>query len=174
MRVNPGLLEKQQRRQQQSYVNTSENKSQITERRTEWGLQFLDDRRAENIPSRLIFKYVYFDTMTNVTMKKKREQRIGMLFFQYGEKIPKSIGRRIHVKGLVALVFTSEASKTKYKINEDEDGELSDLRAIQTQSGEIIVPLKIPYKSTIHLLRGSSTRSLLYCRSWTGSKRKRT
>ena len=30
----------------------------------------------------LIFKYVYFDTMIDVTMKK-REQRIGMLYFQY-------------------------------------------------------------------------------------------
>ena len=30
----------------------------------------------------LIFKYVYFDTMIDVTVKK-REQRIGMLYFQY-------------------------------------------------------------------------------------------
>ena len=28
---------------------------------------------------------------------------------------------------------------------------------------------KIPHKSTIHLYRGLSTRSLLYCRSWTGN-----
>ena len=33
----------------------------------------------------LIFKYVYFDTMTDVTLKK-REQRIGMLHFQYWER----------------------------------------------------------------------------------------
>ena len=32
----------------------------------------------------LIFKYVYFDTMIDVTVKK-REQRIGMLYFQYWE-----------------------------------------------------------------------------------------
>ena len=31
---------------------------------------------------------------------------------------------------------------------------------------------KILYKSTINLYRGSITRSLLFCRSWTGSKRK--
>ena len=37
--------------------------------RTEFGLQFLDDRRAENILSR-IFKYVYFDTMIDVTVEK--------------------------------------------------------------------------------------------------------
>ena len=89
MRVEPGLLEKQQRqqrRQQQSHVNTSENKVKLQKRKesfeqTRLGLQFLDDRRAEHIPSRLIFKYVYFDTMTDVTVKK-REQSIGMLYFQ--------------------------------------------------------------------------------------------
>ena len=32
---------------------------------------------------------------------------------------------------------------------------------------------KILYKSTIHLFRGSSTRSLLCCRSWIGSKGKK-
>ena len=33
----------------------------------------------------LIFKYVYFDTMMDVTVKK-REQRIGILYFQYWEQ----------------------------------------------------------------------------------------
>ena len=47
------------------------------------------------------------------------------------------------MKGLVALVFTAEASKTKFKICKDEDGELSDIRAIQTPSGEIIIPPKL-------------------------------
>ena len=54
--------------------------------------------------------------------------------------------------------------------------------AIFVQSGDhnqIIPPrmmnyAKIPCKSTIHLFRGSSTRSLLYCRNWTRSKKKRT
>ena len=89
MRVKPGLLEKQQRqhrRQQQSCVNTSENKVKLQKRKesfekTEFGVQFLDTRRSENIPSRLIFKCVYFDTMIDVTVKK-REQRVGMLYFQ--------------------------------------------------------------------------------------------
>ena len=34
----------------------------------------------------LIFKYVYFDTMVDFTMKK-REQRFGMLYFQYWERV---------------------------------------------------------------------------------------
>ena len=33
----------------------------------------------------LIFKNVYFDTMISFTVKK-REQRIGMLYFQYWER----------------------------------------------------------------------------------------
>ena len=57
MRVNPGLLEKQyrqQRRQQQSCVNTSKDKVQLQKRkgsfeRTEFGLLFLDDRCGEDI-----------------------------------------------------------------------------------------------------------------------------
>ena len=57
MRVKPGLFGKQprqQRRQQQSYVNTFENKVQLQKRkgsfeRTELGLWFLDDIREEDI-----------------------------------------------------------------------------------------------------------------------------
>ena len=57
MRVKPGLFGKQprqQRRQQQSYVNTFENKVQLQKRkgsfeRTELGLWFLDDIRGEDI-----------------------------------------------------------------------------------------------------------------------------
>ena len=33
----------------------------------------------------VIFKYVYFDTMIDVTVKK-RKQRIGRLYFQYWER----------------------------------------------------------------------------------------
>ena len=33
----------------------------------------------------IILKYVYFDTMLDVTVKKQ-EQRIGMLYFQYWER----------------------------------------------------------------------------------------
>ena len=87
MRVNPGLLEKQQRqqrRQQQSYVNTSENKVKWKKRKesfekTKLELWFLDDTRGEDIED------VYFDTMIDVT-EKKGEQRIGRLYFQYWER----------------------------------------------------------------------------------------
>ena len=54
MQVKPGLLEKQQRRQQQFHVNTSEDKVQLQKRkgsfeRTEFGLKFLSDRRGADI-----------------------------------------------------------------------------------------------------------------------------
>ena len=83
-----GLLEKQQR-QQQSHVNTSEDEVQLQKRkrsfeRTEFGLWFLDDRRGEDI-IRDSHLQVYFETMIDVTAKK-REQRIGILYFQYWER----------------------------------------------------------------------------------------
>ena len=58
----------------------------------------------------LIFKYVYFDTMIDVTVKK-REQRIGRLYFQYWERgsvqNPK-INWKENSRGRIA--FTAEAS----------------------------------------------------------------
>ena len=95
MRVKPALLEKQQwqqRRQLQSYVNTSEDKVQLQKRKG----SFRVDRIRTIIPrwqtwkrhffETFIFKYVYFDTMIDVTVKKW-EQRIGMLHFQYWERV---------------------------------------------------------------------------------------
>ena len=85
MRVKPGLLEKQQRqqRQQQHHVNASENKVKLL-KRTE---SFEGTKITTALPGgqtcrkhpfkALIFKYVYFDTMIDVTVKK-RGQRIGM------------------------------------------------------------------------------------------------
>ena len=42
-------------------------------------------RRRHSLFEILIFKYVYFDTMIDVTVKK-REQRIGMLYVQHWER----------------------------------------------------------------------------------------
>ena len=107
-----GLLKNHQR-----HVHTSENKVELQKRqgsfeRTKLGLQFLHDRRAENIPSRL-FKYVHFDTMIDVTVKK-RDKRIGMLYFLYREresvqnlKINWKENSRVRI-GRIA--FTAEAS----------------------------------------------------------------
>ena len=71
--------------------------------------------------------------------------------------------------------------KTRFEICKDEDGELSDIRAIRRHSGEILIPsilmnyVMIPYMevnaSTMWI---SSTRSIIYCRSWIRDRRKRT
>ena len=72
----------------------------------------------------LIFKYVYFGTMIDVTVKK-REQRIGTLLpiLRTGGfiKFQNFIGRRIHVWGLVALPLPQKLQIFK----------LGDIRAIR-------------------------------------------
>ena len=87
MQVKPGLFEKQQRRQQQSPVNTSEGKVQTQNRkgsfeRREFGLRSLDDMRGEDIIRDSHLQVCLLRHMTHVTVKK-REQRFGRLYFQY-------------------------------------------------------------------------------------------
>ena len=122
MRVKPGLLEKQQRRQrrqQQSHVNTSEDKVPTTEKER----ILREDKIRTTIPGWktcrkhsfeiLIFKYVYFDTMIDVTVKKW-EQRIGMFFFQYWERVsvqnPKINWKENSRVRIGRIAFTAEAS----------------------------------------------------------------
>ena len=71
--------------------------------------------------------------------------------------------------------------KTRFEICKDENGKLRYIRAIQGHSGGMIISprlmnyVMIPYRwKTIHLPRGSSTRPILYCRSWISGRRKRT
>ena len=60
----------------------------------------------------LIFAYVYFDTMIDVT-EKKREQRVGMLYFQYWERgsvqIPKINWKENSRVRIGRIAFTAEA-----------------------------------------------------------------
>ena len=92
MRVKPGLLEtqqRQQRRQQQSHVNTSEDNVQLQRRR----ILREDEIRTfswmtdveKTFFEILFFLCAHFDTMIDVAVKK-RGQRIGMLYFQYWEQ----------------------------------------------------------------------------------------
>ena len=61
----------------------------------------------------LIFKYVHFDTMIDVTAKK-REQRIGILYFQYCERAsfqnPKINWKEKSRVRIGRIAFTAEAS----------------------------------------------------------------
>ena len=119
----------------------------------------------------VISKYVYFDTMIDFTVKK-REQRIGIWNIQYCER--ESVQ---HLKSNWKEEFTSEDWSHRLYRRSFKCVNWSIL--VQSEDHKRIIPprmmsyAKIPYQSTIHLFRGSSTRSLLYCRSWTRSKKKR-
>ena len=78
MRVKSGLVEQQLRRQQQSCVNTPEDKVQLQKR---WapskGQNSDDDSCIIYVKKKfetLIFKYIYFDTMIDVTVKKRQQK----------------------------------------------------------------------------------------------------
>ena len=81
MRVKPGLVEmqqRQQRRQQQSHVNTSENKVKLQKRKAPSKGQNQDwDSRMTRVEKTLFeilsFKYVYFDTMMDVTVEMREQ-----------------------------------------------------------------------------------------------------
>ena len=113
-----------QRRQQQSHVNTSEKVKLQKRKRI-----LRADKIRTTIPgwrtSRkhsfeiLLFKYVYSDTMIDVTVKQW-EQRVVMLYFQYWKRRsvqnPKIIGKRIHVWGLVALPLPQKLQICKFGV----------------------------------------------------------
>ena len=123
----------------------------------------------------LIFKYVYLDTMMN-RKEKNWEQPIGMFYFQYWEQNSKINWKENSRMRIGSSNFAAEASKQGLKSVKDR--ELNNVRAIRRHSGEMIISLmlmnyvKIPCKSTIHLSRGSSTKSKLCCRRWIGGRRK--
>ena len=118
----------------------------------------------------LIFKYVYFDTMMNVK-KKRREQRTGMSYFQCWEQNSKINRKENSRMRIDCIVFTVKASKQSLKSVKMK----MENWAIFVRSEDIQVrwffhqdwgiKRKIPHKGTIHLHRGSSTRSILFCRS---------
>ena len=140
--------QRQQRRQQQSHVNTSEKVKLQKRKRI-----LRADKIRTTIPgwrtSRkhsfeiLLFKYVYSDTMIDVTVKQW-EQRVVMLYFQYWKRRsvqnPKIIGKRIHVWGLVALPLPQKLQICKFGVFSCNPKTICGLNYT-----------KIPYKSTIHL-----------------------
>ena len=96
----------------------------------------------------LIFKYVYYDTMIDVTVKKREQNKLEREF------------------------TCEEKSHCPYRRSFKS---VHWARFVQSEDYKRIIPQrmmnygKIPYKSTIHLYRGSNTISLLYCRRWTGN-----
>ena len=96
----------------------------------------------------LIFKYAYFDTMIDVTVKKRERN---------------SLEREFTCEDWSHCLYRKSFKFVHCAIS------------VQSENHKRIIPPRmmsyamIPYKSTIHLFRGSSTISLLYCRSWTGN-----
>ena len=117
---------RQRQEQQQSHVNTSKN-SQIT------------------LLSRLVFKNVYFDTMIDVTVKKREQNQLEREFTC--EDLSHCLYRRSFKSVNWTIFVQSEDHK----------------RIPQRMNHAKL----ILYKSTIHLCCGSSTRSSLHCGSWT-------
>ena len=82
-------------------------------RRTKLGLQLMDDRRAENIPSRLSSSSMHTSTPKWTSQWRSQSNELGCKTssIENGRvyKIPKLTGKRIHVWGLVALPLTAEA-----------------------------------------------------------------
>ena len=124
MWVSPGLLEMQQRRQQQSCFNTSEDKVQLQKRKASSRGQHLDYDSWMTYVEKilfetLIFKYVYFDTMTNITAKK-REQRLGDYTSSVVNggvyKIPKLTGKRIHVWASSQSIYRRSFKSVKWGV----------------------------------------------------------
>ena len=129
---------------------TAEKKSAFE--RTEFGLWFLDDTRGEDIIQ---------NAHLQVRLLRHHDKRTA-------KKLEQRVGKRIHVCGSVALPLPQKLQICNWET------------FVQSEDHKRIIPqrmmnhAKIPYKSTIHLYRESSTRSTLYWRSWTGSTKKRT
>ena len=130
MRVNPGLLEKQkrqQRRQQQSCVNTSENEVRLHKQKD----PFREDRiwttilgcqtcRKHSVET-LIFKYVYFDTM--ISGKRRGESNIlGFHTFSIENKNYEINWEENSRMKIGCIAFYRRSFTTRFEICKDEDG----------------------------------------------------
>ena len=137
--------------------------SLIAEKRTEFGLWFLDDRRGEDITR---------DSHLQVCLLRHRDRRHSeaarttywavLLPVWRTEKCTKSqnyLEREFTCKHWSHCLYRRSFKSVKWAI------------FVQSEDHKRIIPprmmnyAKIPCKSTIHLYRGSSTRSLLCCRS---------
>ena len=103
------------------------------DQRTEFGLQFLDDRFAEDIPLILSSSSTYdlIDTMVNPRGRCHANWERTVLRRRLGTG-KSSCEDWLHC-------FHRRRFKTRFEICKDEDGELSDIRAIRRHSAEIII-----------------------------------
>ena len=147
--------------------------------RTEFGLQFLDDRRAENTPWILSSSRMYGSTPWR-TWEKKRAQRIGRCHTSsFEKKVPKRTGEEFTQKDWLHCLH----SGNNHSIETDElcDGSVQrgDTLWFSTKGTHYdslqkeCHTKKITHEEVTHCLScGSSTRSILCCRSWIGGRKK--
>ena len=107
--------------------------------------------------------------MMNVK-KKRREQRIGMSYFQYWDQDSKINWKENSRMRIHCIVFTVEASNQSLKSlkmkmeNWPIFVRSEDIQVRWVFHQDWGIKWKISHKGTMHLHRGSSTRSILYCR----------
>ena len=100
---NSGFIEKQQR-QQQSYVNTSENKVHLHEERDpSWGQNLNYNSWIPDVQKTFFWNSHLQVCLITHHDERERERHWEVILHVLRRKIPKSIGRSFHVWGLIAL-----------------------------------------------------------------------
>ena len=145
---SPGLLEKQQRRQlrqQQSNVNTSKGKVHLREERDPQGAQNLDfnswmPEMQEGFiwDSHLQVCHKYGSTPWPKWTRNRWSEALGWCTLSIERKIPQSTGEEFTDEDWPHCLYLGRI-KTRFEICKDENGELRYIRAIQGQSGGMII-----------------------------------
>ena len=158
---HPDLLEKQQRpqrRQQQSYVNTSENKDPSRKERDHQGGQIWTSIRRCQKYTGHSWETCISKCVTNTVRQNDQDEREADGVMHRSVILPVLRGR---FQNQLEKEFTDEdwlhcfylgSIETRFAICEDESGELKCIRAIQGHSGGMIISprlmnyVMIPYK----------------------------
>ena len=143
-----------------------------------------------------LFKYVWFDTMvkprgrcTHTLLTRRFLRGVIRIWRSHTSSIEKKIGKEFTYEDWLHCLHRSRF-KTRFEICKDEDGELSDIRAIRRHSTEIIIPLKLMnyvmshYRRDITQISGHTRKwhttylvdrsrdQFFFCRSWIGRRRR--
>ena len=147
MREKPSLLKKQQRRQRQSCVNTSENKVHLHEQK--------DSSRGQNSDHNSWMPDVQKTFLWNSHLQaclprhhdecKREEVRAthrDVILPVLRRKFQNQLDGEFAYEDWLRCLY-HRSFKTRFEICKAEDGELSDFRAIRRHSSEIIIPPRL-------------------------------
>ena len=139
--------------------------------KTEFGMWFLDARSAETNPLKLAspnLSRIWFDTTTNTNVKKM----VRCMWTSYSQywKISNSARQGIHKPGFAQLpeIWKMRMEDWSFSCNPGTFRWNLCFTKIDEFRDDFL------HMQRIHLSRGSSTRPVLYCRSWIGRRRKGT